>query len=228
MAEAAIDTEMTQQVCTQCMAPQSVQTHFCSACGSIQPVASGTDFFSFLGLPRKLRLDETELEKSFYALSRLFHPDYFMGATEAEQRASTERSSMLNVAYRTLRNGVARVQYLLSIEGRKEAEKKAPPDLLEEVFELNMQIEELKTARRLADENEIAGARSSLEDALAGLRAKLATIDEQLVALSDDWDSAFDRGAMPNERESLLDRMSEVLAHRSYIRNLVRDIEEVL
>ena len=64
-------------------------------------------------------------------------------------------------------------QYLLSLEGYKEAEKKAPPDLLEEVFELNMQIEELKAAKKMGDEDEVAEARASLEEALAGLREKL-------------------------------------------------------
>jgi hypothetical protein len=80
----------------------------------------------------------------------------------------------------------------------------------------------------VADENDIAEARSSLEVALKGLQTKLATIDELLFALFEEWDSAFDRGAVQNQRESQLDQMSELLSHRSYIRNLIRDIKEVL
>ena len=135
---------------------------------------------------------------------------------------------MLNDAYRTLRDRVARAQYLLSLEGYKEAEKKAPPDLLEEVFELNMQIEELKAAKKLADEDEIAEAVASLEDALTGLRAKLVEIDERLFAQFEQWDSVFGNDSASGEKKVVLDHMSELLSHRSYIRNLVRDITEVL
>jgi molecular chaperone HscB len=228
MAETAINiANASAGTCMHCGA-QSAGAHFCSECGKIQPVAAGSDHFRFIGLPRKLRVDESELEKSFYALSRQFHPDYFMSASEAERQASMERSSMLNDAYRTLRDRVARVTYLLSIEGYKEAEKKAPPDLLEEVFELNMQIEELKAAKTVGDEEEVAEARAALEEALTGLREKLAGIDERLLAQFENWDSAMDRSAATSEKKDLLDRMSELLSHRSYIRHLVHSIQEEL
>ena len=44
-------------------------SHFCSACGKVQPAAP-VDYFTFFGLPRKLNLDTAALEKEFYALSR--------------------------------------------------------------------------------------------------------------------------------------------------------------
>jgi molecular chaperone HscB len=228
MAEAAINIEKASQgLCLFCGA-QSDGTHFCSECGTIQPVAATTDYFSFFGLPRKLQVDEPELEKTFYSLSRQFHPDYFMNAGELERQASMERSSMLNDAYRTLRDPIARVTYLLALEGYNEAQKKAPPDLLEEVFELNMQIEELRGAKKARDEDEIAEARASLEEALASLRENLAGIDERIFALFADWDSALDRNALETDKKLLLDQMSQLLSHRSYIRNLVRDIKEEL
>ena len=228
MAEAASNTQRDSlSACLYCGA-QSGDSHFCSECGKIQSVAASVDYFSFLGLPRKLQLDEAELEKSFYSLSRQFHPDYFMSASAEERQASIERSSMLNDAYRTLRNPVARAKYLLTLEGYKEAEKKAPADLLEEVFELNMQIEELRAAKKTGDDDEAAAARSSIEEALADLHKKLQETDERLFALFDDWDSAFDREATADWKKPLLNQMSELLSHRSYIRNLVRDIKEEL
>ena len=221
-------TQLAADACNQCSA-KTEGAHFCPECGRIQPVFEGTDYFDFLGLPKKLRVDETELEKAFYALSRQFHPDYFMNASAAEQQASVERSSMLNDAYRTLRDRIARAKYLLSLFGYKEAEKKAPPDLLEEVFELNMQIEELKAAKKLADEDEVAEARAALEDALRGLEQKMAKIDERLLELFDEWDRAVAEAASEEQKKkSVLDRMSELLSHRSYIHNLVRDINEEL
>lgn len=216
--------------CRYCGTP-SVPTNanFCPACERIQPLKAGLDYFSFFGLPRKLKLDESELEKEYYALSRRLHPDYFMNASEEERQASIERSSLLNDAYRTLRAPVSRAQYLLSLEGYREAEKKAPPDLLEEVFELNMQIEEMKAARCSGDEDEIAQARSALEDALADLNGKLAQLDARLARVGEEWDASLDKSegeSGGHEGRGALDRMSEVLSHRSYVRNLVRDIKE--
>ncbi|HSE37290.1 MAG TPA: Fe-S protein assembly co-chaperone HscB [Blastocatellia bacterium] len=228
MSDAAINTEKLSTVlCPHCGA-QFGGAHFCPRCGKIQPVAPGWDHFRFFDLPRKLRIDESELEKSFHALSRQFHPDYFMGASEGERQASMERSSMLNDAYRTLRDTVNRVSYLLKIEGYKEAEKKAPADLLEEVFELNMHIEQLKAAKKIGDEGEAAEVRSELDDALASLQEKLAGIDERLLGLSGEWDSALDCSATTTERKVLLDPMSELLSHRSYIRHLIHSIQEEL
>lgn len=228
MTETAIKTQNgLPGACVYCGA-QSNGTHFCSECKRILPVGEGQDYFSFFGLPRKLRIDESELGRLFYALSRQFHPDYFMSASAPERQASMDRSSMLNDAYRTLRDRIGRVTYLLTLEGYKEAEKKAPPDLLEEVFELNMQIEELKAAKKMGDEDEVAEARQGLGEALAGLREKLSALDERLLALFEDWDSALDRSAAIDEKKALLDRMSELLSHRSYVRHLVTSIQEEL
>ena len=71
---------------------------------------------------------------------------------------------MLNDAYRTLKDPIKRTEYLLRVEGieleeqSKQATEEAratgelkkqvvPPDLLEEVFELNMHLEELRAQK---------------------------------------------------------------------------------
>ncbi|HKA20952.1 MAG TPA: Fe-S protein assembly co-chaperone HscB [Blastocatellia bacterium] len=228
MAEEAVNTGRDLScICAHCGAAISA-VHFCSECGKIQILSPDVDHFQFLELPRKLVVDDAALEKSFYSLSRQFHPDYFMSATELEKRASLERSSRLNDAYRTLRDRIARITYLLALEGYKESEKKAPPDLLEEVFESNMAIEEIKAAKRLSEDNVVVGARLSLETALDGLQQKLGEIDGQLTLVSQSWDDAVDQCAEQNRKTILLDRMSELLSHRSYIRHLVRAIQEEL
>ena len=104
------------------------------------------------------------LEREFYELSRKLHPDLYARAGQREQEWSLEQSSLLNDAYRTLKDPITRTEYLLRLEGveleeqSKTATEKAratgevkkqmvPPDLLEEVFELNMQLEELRGKR---------------------------------------------------------------------------------
>jgi len=221
---ADIEKKMT---CSYCGAT-TVGEHFCLECKRIQPVAQGTDYFAFLGLPKKLHIDAAALEKTFYGLSRQFHPDYFMNASAEERQASMERSSLLNDAYRTLREPVQRAKYLLSLEGYKEAEKKSPPaDLLEEVFELNMQVEELKAAKKMGDEDEIVEARTALEEALTNLNARMKELDGQMFTLFDKWDAAVDKETIEQEKKAILDQMSELMSHRAYLRNLIRDIKEV-
>jgi molecular chaperone HscB len=199
--------------------------HFCEGCGKLQPLAPGTDYFAFMSLPRKLTVDVADLEKRFYDLSRRLHPDYFMNSTPEERRVSMDRASMLNDAYRTLREPVPRARYLLNLEGYKEAEKKAPPDLLEEVFELNMQIEELKQAKKMGDQEEAATATGSLRTTLDGLQEKLSAIDRQLLGLFADLDTANAKHSV-ELRKKTLDNTSELLSHRAYIRNLIDEIEE--
>jgi molecular chaperone HscB len=219
-------SEVTTPASCQYCGAESVGEHICPECGRIKPLLPGADYFEFFGLERKLRIDPEELEKTFYRLSRQLHPDYYTTASESEKRASVERSSMLNDAYRTLSDPVSRAQYLLLIAGFKEKEKKAPPDLLEEVFELNMQVEELKAAKRAGDEAEARTARGALMTALTHLEKRLSEIDGVLFALFEAWDEAVDSSRRDSEGMDALRRMSELLSHRSYIRNLVRDISE--
>src|SRR6267378_89662 len=132
-------TTRTLQVCRNCGGGAPVDVHFCPQCSQILTIGRHGDYFSFLGLPRKLNLDAADLEQRFRALSRQFHPDYFYNATLPERRASLERSSYLNDAYRTLRQPASRIEYLLNLEGLgaanpAEASKQVPPGLLEEVF----------------------------------------------------------------------------------------------
>src|SRR5216683_7264510 len=140
----------TVQICRSCGGGAPVDVHFCPQCTKILTLGRQGDYFRFLGLPRKLNISASELEQNFRLLSRQFHPDYFYNASLAERRASLERSSYLNDAYRTLKQPIARIAYLLELEGvwtradrgEGNASKLVPPALLEEVFALNEELDE--------------------------------------------------------------------------------------
>ena len=117
-------TVTTSANCWNCSAATG-GAHFCPACGKIQPLPKGADYFAFFGMPQKLTLDLATLEQRFHSLSWKLHPDHFVRASEDERQLSLDLSSQLNDAYRTLRDPVARVEYLLSLSGmRKEGQKK--------------------------------------------------------------------------------------------------------
>src|SRR5688500_19523799 len=138
--------------CRNCGAGAPVDEHFCPQCDRILALGRYGDYFTFFGIPRRLNLDAQDLERRFRDLSRQFHPDYFYNAPPAERLASLERSSYLNDAFRTLRNPVSRIEHLLAIEGLAPAtgdggNATVPPSLLEEVFELNEQLDEIRGLR---------------------------------------------------------------------------------
>jgi len=200
------------------------------------------DYFAFFGLPRKLNLDTSALEKEFYALSRRLHPDMSAQAGSQEKAWSLEQSSMLNDAYRTLKDPIRRTEYLLRLEGveleeqSKQATENArasgevkkqvvPPDLLEEVFELNMQLEELKMQKKLGEDDpallgEIEKARLSLEEKHEGLLGELRADWKR-------WDQAIESES-EDDPKVVRDHMVDVLNRRNYVRNLVRDVNEAL
>jgi molecular chaperone HscB len=190
---------------------------------------SRQDYFAIFSLPRKLWIEMPGLEQKFLQLSWKLHPDNFVNASAEEQADSLKRSSALNDAYRVLRDPVARVEYLLEIEGaRKEGEQKqqAPPELLEEVFELNESLDELRDAKaRGAD---LESLKSRLELAETSFQQKLLEVDQQLFAAAKQWDAAIDANAADSDRDGIKVRLNELLNRRSYIRNLVNSVAKEL
>ena len=224
-------TAPTLQVCRDCGGGAPVDAHFCPQCTKILSITRHGDYFSFLGLSRRLGIDAGDLEQRFRGLSRQFHPDYFFNAPPAERRASLERSSYLNDAYRTLKQPATRVDYLLQLEGLaartpEEASKQVPPSLLEEVFALNEELDEIRELR--ASGMRADQLRAKLERARGPIEAKRAAHESQLEELSARWDALVDRGAPAEERRPVLEALRERVLERNYINNLLASIEREL
>jgi molecular chaperone HscB len=215
-------------ICWNCH-ERTVGTHFCSACGKVLQVPERSDYFAMFELPRKLWIEMGALEQKFLQLSWKLHPDNFVNASSKERDISLKRSSELNDAYRTLREPVARVEYLLAIEGaRKEGQSKqqAPPELLEEVFELNESLDELREAK--ASGGDTAGLKHRLDAAEKHFEQKLAEVDNQLQSAAKEWDKAIDENADHSRRDVAKAKLNDLLNRRSYIRNLVANVQKEL
>jgi molecular chaperone HscB len=159
-------------------------------------------YYEALGLEPKLALDADDLRKRFYERSRVTHPDLVGSSAE-------DRMALLNDAFRALRNPVTRAEYFLSERGIQ-LSKDVPPELLEEVFELNMALEEM----RGGDDS----ARPQLDSARERFAAMQAEIDSDLAALFVRQDSEGDA----------LDSIAANLNRRRYISNLLRDVDKEL
>jgi molecular chaperone HscB len=226
--------------CWSCAAPVPRAHLFCNSCGKVQPASAIADYFQVFSLARKLAIDGSALEREFYRLSRKLHPDVNARGSEQEQEWSLRNASLLNDAYRTLKDPIARTEYLLRLEGVEIEEEgktagdrknpsRVPDDLLEEVFELNMQLEEMRMTRKTGDDD--PSLRENLLAAKKQFEEQLRETDESLEQRWQEWDNALSTspGAADLSRlDSAKQRMVTLLDRRRYIRNLVRDVNEAM
>ena len=169
------------------------------------------NYYEALGLDPKLTLDPDDLKKRFYERSRQWHPDKFSRASAEEQQKALDTTALLNDAFRTLRYPVTCAEYALE-QQQIHPSKTPPPELLEEVFELNMALEEL----REGDE----AVRPQLEKTKQKFLHILAEIDHGIAVMS----GLYDRG----RDQSLLHAIRSVLDRRRYVSNLLRDVDQAL
>ncbi len=220
--------------CWSCSVAHNDATLFCPHCSKIQPPPGG-DYFSVFGIVPRLDLDLSELEHEFHRLSRRLHPDRFARAGEDEKQWSLADTALLNDAYRTLKDPIRRTEYLLKLHGAEIGEEHAgknrpanekdpsrvPADLLEEVFDLNMQLDEMRMARTMGESD--PDLQAGLEQAKRKFDGLQDEVDQDLRAQWQAWDEgdAAARKAAQKTMVALLDR-------RRYLNNLVRDVTEVL
>jgi molecular chaperone HscB len=201
----------------------------CPHCVKLQPLGRNSDYFSVLGLPRKLSIDPRVLEPVFHALSRRFHPDMYRLASPRERMIALENSAVLNQAYRTLRNPFDRAAYLLELErGREAAHRDSPP---QELFEEILEIQELLGDYRLADPDEKQTLRPQLEARRNELRAAQADRERELTdTLFSAWDRLLEeQPAATEERKApLLDAMRRIIGERAYLRRVLTGLDEAL
>jgi molecular chaperone HscB len=189
----------------------------CLHCEAPQPLPPAVDLFSILGLPRRLIVVRDDLERRYHEASRAIHPDRHQTAGERDQELSLAASSMVNRAYRTLRDPVARGRYWLELHGAPLGERnnKVPPALAALVFETQEQLEELRRTGGAAERRTVASARADLD-------ARVGDLIAELDGRYADWDAAGP--AAPGALAELKRRLSEI----AYLSTLLEDVEEAL
>jgi molecular chaperone HscB len=129
------------------------------------------DKFALLGVPQGF--DEPEgLDERFRALSRQWHPDRFARGTPPERRKSLEQTTLINDAYKTLKDPVRRAEHLLELRGVK-GEPKMSPEFLEETLDDREKLLEAKMSGQGVDEL-ARGVREKRDATLAEVRKLVA------------------------------------------------------
>lgn len=208
-----------QAQCPACARLQEPRL-FCSNCGV--PFAVELDYFTALGLPRRLQIDFQHLETLYHELGRRVHPDRFANSASAVKIASLSATALLTRAFRTLRDPVSRGLYWLELQGEKLAtdNKKVPPELAELIFEVQETLEELRSCA--AGDGQRDGLRAQVADRRQALDVSLS---EAFAMLEDNfakWDSAV--SASPE----LIVQLKTMLSRIAYLKTLRRDVDREL
>ena len=222
---------MARSMCWHCQSEVTGE-YLCGQCVKVQPLSKGLDYFACFKLPRLLNIDEQELERTYYDLSRTFHPDFYSTKDESEKTISLGNSAFLNAAYRTLKDPIQRVEYLIRLEAGavKDIRSNPPADLFEEILELQ---EDMENFRGLQSDNE-SMERSELREKLQREREHLedrqAEMEKALRGKYQEWDQLQtanpDPGEARDQKNRVLRSMQEVLSNRTYICNMVNELLE--
>jgi molecular chaperone HscB len=221
------ELQMARSMCWHCQSEMAGE-YFCDRCVKVQPVSKELDYFTCLGFPRRLTIDQRKLESKFYELSRAFHPDFYQNKSAAEQAISLGNSALLNTAYRTLRDPIERAEYLLDLEAGsvKEIRNSPPAELFEEILELQDTLNEYRATGH-ASESESA-LRAKLQLKRNTLEQRQRDMEATLQQLFIQWDRLQDRSEATDqaraERDRILKQMRENLSNRTYVKNIVSDL----
>ncbi|MDH5739518.1 MAG: Fe-S protein assembly co-chaperone HscB [Nitrospira sp.] len=226
-SESRRQLQMARSMCWHCQSAMSGE-YFCERCVKVQPVSNDTDYFTCLGVPRRLTLNLQKLEAKFYELSRAFHPDFYQTKSPTEQTISLSNAAVLNTAYRTLRDPIQRAEYLLALEAGsvKDIRTSPPADLFEEILDLQETLDEYRASDRESEQGH--RLRAALQTEQQTLEHRREEMESQLQQLFTDWDQLQDRAEATNqaraERDRILKHMRDLLSHRTYINNIVNDL----
>lgn len=223
---------LARSMCWHCQSDIGGE-YFCQQCVKVQPLSKDIDYFTCLGLPRKLNIDTGKLEAKFYEMSRAFHPDFYEAKTDMEKAVSLANSATLNQAYRTLKDPIERVEYLLRLEAgsAKEIPGKAPTDLFETLLEIQEQLEEVK-AHKTDTTQAPAELMTQLKGKRATLETKRASLERRLAELFHIWDRLIETSKPDHvhktEKEHVLKEMRDILSQRNYLNTMLGNIAETL
>lgn len=231
MDTARKELPLARSMCWHCQSDIGGE-YFCGQCVKVQPLSKDIDYFTCLGLPRKLNIDTGMLETKFYEMSRAFHPDFYEGKTEMERAVSLANSATLNQAYRTLKDPIQRVEYLLRLEAgsAKDIPAKAPTDLFETLLEIQEQLEALQAAKSHGDPS-APTLIATLKTERSTLETKRSALEGRLAELFHIWDRLVEKThdlPLKAEREQALKEMQEILSQRMYLNSMLANIAEAL
>lgn len=170
------------------------------------------NYFEFYDIPVSFSPDQNLVKKKFYALSKEFHPDFYVNESEERQKEILELSTQNNKAFQTLSNSNKLIPYILRLYGElSEGEKyDLPKEFLMEMMEVNealMELEfDLDTEKLKQISDEVKNIEKNLDEAFQQLFSDFEQVNEtnKLNVLKKIKDIHFRKKYLLRIKESLL------------------------
>ncbi len=196
-------TEAAGFVCENC-GKETPFPLFCAGCGTSFPERRGLNLFARISVPRSFFLEADLLDRREVELSRLLHPDLFVGREGSLQDLSLSLQSALNEALAILRDPFARAEYLLRLEGGAEMlqNRSLPPLFLQEQMALREELHDGVTPARR-------------EEIRKEARRRLRAVEEEMGARFARREGGDGDPHLPEEIRTLLNQVK-------YLQNILR------
>ena len=113
------------------------------------PSSATGNHFELFGLAENFDLDPTELTQRYRALARETHPDRFVSGSDQQRRLAMQTTALINEAFQTLKDPIARARYLLQLRGvdpGSDTDTTMDPAFLAEQIELRERLDDVRDA----------------------------------------------------------------------------------
>ena len=133
------------------------------------------NYFDLYELPISFNPDQNAIKQKFYALSKKYHPDFYINESQEKQDEVLELSTLNNKAFQVLKDDQKRLHYILELKGQLiEGENYSlPQSFLMEMMDVNEAIMELEFD---SDEAKLKTLISQISDIEISLSNDLKTL----------------------------------------------------
>lgn len=104
------------------------------------------NYFELYHLPVSFHPDQNVVKQQFYALSKKYHPDFYINENAEKQEEVLELSTLNNKAFQVLKNPQKVLQYVLELKGviSERENYTLPQSFLMEMMDVNEAIMDLQ------------------------------------------------------------------------------------
>jgi molecular chaperone HscB len=205
------EAEVQRWHCWSCKTLIARKASNCSACRVLQAPDPSLSHFERFGVPKKFALETAELTRAFRNGQRAIHPDRFVSATDRERRHALEHSTIMNDAYRILKEPMTRAGYLLGLLGLDVNDEKSTQlssSFLIMIMEMRESLEELTGPDAHVERRRIQ-------------QSIVLEYEEGLARLGSRLD------ALPEMSSEILNTLGQLHAQLMYLRRVLEEVERL-
>ena len=167
------------------------------------------NYFNFYNIPESFHPDQAELKKSFYRLSKQYHPDFYANEDDTKQQEILELSTLNNKAYQALSDPAKLLEYILRLHDlvSEGAKPQLPSDFLMEMMDINERLMEVEDQQQLGH-------------ITAEVLAFESDINEELDNLTKDYGQLNDK-----TKESRLNDIANLYYRQKYLLRIKESLD---